>query len=177
MTKVRSAFTFENALTQVAGHIGWERTAEIVGAAERTVRNWSDPDTTSSITLDAALKLDEEFHRAGGEGTPFLYCYATRLEATKIAATPGLAALIASAASSAKETGEAIAAVLAAATPNATIADMAIGERELEEGITALTNSLAALRARREALVEGQGKEGTEPSDRTLEVVPPMQTA
>jgi hypothetical protein len=173
MTKVRPPFTFENALTQVAGHIGWPRTAEIVGQAERTVRNWSDPDTTASITLAAALKLDEEFHRAGGEGTPFLHCYATLLEATKIAASPELAALIASAATSAKETGEAIHAVLAAATPKATLADLAIGERELEEGIAALTKSLAALRARREAFQQGKG---SDTDARVQEVAPSMQT-
>ena len=87
----------------------------------------------------------------------------------KIAGSPEIAALIASAASSAKETGEAIAAVLAAATPKATLADFAIGERELEESIGALTNSLAALRARRKAVEEGTG----ESTVRAPEVAPP----
>jgi hypothetical protein len=174
MTKRRAALTFENALTQVAGHIGWQRTAEIVGTAERTVRNWSDPDTSASITLAAALKLDEEFHKAGGQGTPFLLCYATLLEAVKIATSPELAALIASAAKSARESGEAVSAMLGAATPTATIADFAIAERELEEAINAQTNALAAVRARRMAVEEGNGS-GTDA--RAREVAHTMQTA
>jgi hypothetical protein len=174
MTKRRGAWTFENALSQIAGHIGWARVSEIVGQAERTVRNWSDPDTTASITLKAALKLDEEFHNAGGNGTPFLLCYATQLEAAKIASSPELAALIASAASSAKESGEAVAAMLSAATPTATLADFAIAERELEEAVTAQTNALAALRARRRALLD----ETEEPeAARAQEVAPTMRTA
>jgi hypothetical protein len=160
MTKDRAPLTFENALTQIAGHIGWPRVSEIVGHAERTCRNWSDPDTTARITLNAALQLDEEFHNAGGEGTPFLLCYATKLEAAKIASCPELAALIASAARAAKESGEAIAAALGAATPKAAIADLIMAEREHEQAIAAMTTTLAALKSRREALT--QGKDGTD---------------
>jgi DNA-binding transcriptional regulator YdaS (Cro superfamily) len=90
LTKIRQPLTFENALTKVAGHIGWARVAEITKKAENTVRNWSDQDTTASITLDAALLLDEEFHKTGGDGTPFLHTYAVRMEAFKIAASPSL---------------------------------------------------------------------------------------
>lgn len=155
MTKCRAALTFENALTKVAGHIGWGETAKICGQAERTVRNWSDPDTTSCISLEAALRLDVAFHAAGGEGAPFLLCYATRMELERLAACPGREALLASIAASAKESGEALSAALSAAHPRADRADFAIGERELEESIVALQNSLAALRARRKAVEQG----------------------
>lgn len=157
MTKVRSPLTFENALSSHAGVIGWAKVAEICGQAERTVRNWSDPDTTASITLEAALKLDEEFHKAGGQGAPFFQCYATRLELARLAACPGREALLASIAASVRESGEALAAALAAADPDAERADFAIGERELEEAITALQNTLAATKARREAVEQGKG--------------------
>jgi hypothetical protein len=116
MTKTRAPLTFELALTKVAGHIGWEKAAEIVGQAERTVRNWSEPDTTASITLDAALKLDEEFHKAGGHGSPFFQCYATRLELAKLAASPGREALLASIAVRARKR-RGFAAALSAAEP------------------------------------------------------------
>jgi hypothetical protein len=170
VTKIRPALTFENALSTVAGHIGWARVAAITGKAETTVRNWSDPDTTASITLEAALQLDTEFHLAGGEGEPFLLCYATRLDADRLAATPELQALIDGAAKSAKESGEAVAAVLKAAKSAASLGDLAIAERELEEAITAHTNSLAALRARRKALLD---PEGTQQTSRAPEVAPP----
>lgn len=174
MTKVRPPLTFENALTKVAGHIGWDRVAEITKKGESTVRNWSDHDTTTSITLECALLLDAEFHKAGGDGTPFLLCYATRLEASKIASSPELAALIASAASSAKESGEAVSALLHAATHKASLADIAIAERELEEAINAQTNALAAVRARRQALEEGTG-ESLGDAVRAREVAPPLR--
>jgi hypothetical protein len=157
VTKVRPPLTFENALAQVAGHIGWNKVAEIVGQAERTIRNWSEPDTTTRIPLEAALKLDEHFHKAGGEGAPFFFCYMTRLELAKLAACPGREQLLASIAASAREAGEALAAALDAAEPDADRADFAIGERELEEAIAALQKTLAATKARREAFEEGRG--------------------
>ena len=60
MTKVRSPLTFELALTKVAAVIGWPRVAEVCGQAERTVRNWSDVDTSARVNMDAALRLDVE---------------------------------------------------------------------------------------------------------------------
>ena len=164
MTKSRPPLTFENALTKVAGQLGWEETARICQQAERTVRNWSEPDTTASITLEAALKLDVAFHAAGGEGTPFLLCYATRVDAESFAAVPGREALIASAARSAKENGEAVHATLHAAHPRAKPIDFAVAEREIEESINALHGQLAALRARRKASIEGDD----EPLDKPL---------
>jgi hypothetical protein len=168
MTKLRAPLTFENALAKVAGHIGWEETAKICGQAERTVRNWSEPDTTASITLEAAFKLDIAFHAAGGDGCPFLYCYMTRVDMERLAACPGREALLTSIAESARESGEALAAAIAAAHPAAGRADFAIGERELEESIDALQNSLAALRARRKAALAGELGEDQEGTERTV---------
>lgn len=177
MTKQRAAFTFENALTKVAGHIGWSAVAEICGVAESTARNWSDPDTTASITLDAALKLDCAWHEAtGGDGAPFLTTYAMRFDFESLAAGPGRAALLTSVARAAKESGEAVAATLMAAGPTAGRADFAVAEREIEESVEALKSSLAALRARRKAVEEGN--EELDPPARAQEVAqPPTVTA
>lgn len=169
MTKRRHALTFENALSKVAGHIGWTKVSEICGQAERTVRNWSDPDTTASISLESALQLDVEFHKAGGQGAPFLVCYATRVDAERLASCPGVEALIAAAAQAARESGEAIAAALKAARPEADHADFSIAERELEESLAALNHSLAAVRARRKAVEETTRAEKIE---RAPEVAP-----
>jgi hypothetical protein len=174
MTKRRAPFTFENALTRVASEIGWTEAARIVGQAERTIRRWSEPDTTAQISLEASLKLDVAFHAAGGEGFPFFRCYAMRLDAESLAAVPGREQLLAGAARSAKESGEAVAAILGAAHPNALPADFAIAEREIEETMAALTVSLAALRARRDGLDNDDG-EAERP--RALGVAPTMQTA
>lgn len=153
MTKVRAPLTFENALSQVAGVIGWAKTAHIVGQAERTVRNWSEPDTTAKISLEAALKLDVAFHEEGGEGAPFHDCYATRLDVETLAAVSGREALLAGVAIAAKESGEAVHAAIVAAHPNASHADVVLAEREIEEAIKAKTNVLGAIRAKALALL------------------------
>lgn len=180
MTKRRTALTFENALSKVAGHIGWTKVSEICGQAERTVRNWSDPDTTANIRLDSALQLDIEFHKAGGEGAPFLVCYATHVDAQRLASSPGVEALVAAAAKAAKESGEAIAAALRVSRPDAETADFAIAEREIEESLEALNHSLAAVRARRKLIEEAdaQRRPASRPNAneeiRAPEVAPPI---
>ncbi len=161
MTKRRAALSFENALTKVAGVVGWAEVARICGQAERTVRNWSEPDTTASITLNAALALDVAFFAAGGgDCSPFLMCYAIRVDADKLVACPSREALIACSALAARESGEAVAATLAASHPSASLATIAIAEREIEESITASTAALAALRARRDAYRSGDPEGG-----------------
>jgi restriction endonuclease Mrr len=178
MTKRRHPLTFENAMTAVASHIGWKETARIVGRSESTVRAWSDNDIKTTIPLEAALALDIAFHQAGGEGAPFFNCYANQVEAARADACPEIQAMITSAAKVAKETGEAIEATLDAATINASLADIAVAERELEQAINAHHNSLALLRARRKHLnqEEGTGEPPEEPV-RDLEVSPPQMTA
>lgn len=154
MTKRRLPLTFENALTKVAGVIGWAVAARICGQAERTVRNWSEPDTSAAISLDAALALDVAFHAAGGDGSPFLSCYSTRVESNTLAACRGREALLNCIARVALESGEAVAATMSAALPDASDAHFVIAERELEESIATQTHALAALRLRRTAAAE-----------------------
>lgn len=160
MTKRRAPLTFELALTKIAGVIGWAKVAEIVGQAERTVRNWSDPDTSAGITLDAALKLDVAYAAAGGDGAPMHQCFTTRLKADTADACATVEALSRCAATAAKESGEANAALFAVTRPGATDADFAIAERELEESISASTNTLATLRAGRRGDVSVQPRGG-----------------
>ena len=150
MTKLRAPLTFELALTKIAAVIGWARAAEIVGQSERTVRGWSEPDTSAGITLKAALQLDIAYVAAGGEGPPpMLQCYQTRIETDTAIATADKIALARQAATAAKEGGEAIAAVIMAAQPGASDQEVARAELEVEESIAAQTAALATLRAGR----------------------------
>ncbi len=159
MTKRRPPCSFENALTKIAGIIGWPRAAQIVGQAERTVRNWSDPDTGAGINLDAALALDVAYQAAGGDGTPILQCYVTRLQADTRDALFSSDAIAHAAARTAKEGGEAVAAAIAAARPGATAADFVVAEREIEESIVAQTDTLAAIRRAKTAKLQPSGEE------------------
>jgi hypothetical protein len=70
MTKRRDPLTFHRALTVIAGRIGWDKCAMIVGRSERLVRMWSDPDADSEISIIDALRLDKAFLAAGGDHAP-----------------------------------------------------------------------------------------------------------
>lgn len=145
MTKLRPPLSFEQALTVVAGHLGWSEAAELIGKKERTVRDYGDPDVATSITIDDAYTLDRAYQAAGGEGAPFHQCYTFRLGAE--AAVPGLdpAALSRLAASAAIEGGQAIAALIAASRPDASPADIVIAKREVEQAMGVLSNTLPLL--------------------------------
>jgi len=173
MTKVRRPLTFENALTKVAGAIGWPEVARICGYAESTVRNWSDPDTTARMTLEAAFRLDLAFRSAGGEDAPFLLCYATRMEAELLAVSADRQKLVAAAGLVARETGEALAATLAAADPNATTADFILAEREIEEAISSKQNMLSTIRAMARQIISGGTAAREDIQIRAPEVAPP----
>ncbi len=150
MTKTRAPLTFELAMTQIAARIGWERVAEVAGQQERTVRNWSDPDTGPSaetMPLLTALRLDCAFRDAGGVGAPLLQCYANRLELEVAIAGADLSELSLRIATAAEEGGEAIAAAIRAALPGASEAELSRAMLEFEESIAAKQNAVAALAA------------------------------
>ena len=147
MTKLREPLTFEHGLARIAGLIGWDSVARICRQSERTVRNWSDPDTSASIRIDDALALDIAWQAAGGEGAPMLQVYMRRLELEAAAACGSSAALSEKTSKAAKEAGEAIAALVLAARPGATPADKAIAKREAVQAIDALTSTVPMLDA------------------------------
>ena len=142
MTKPRNPVSFERALAKIAGLLGWPECANIVSQSERTVRNWSDPDTSSAIRLDAALALDIAYRAAGGDGAPMFQCYALRLEMESAARAADGERLAALTALAMKEGGEAFSALALALRPGATAIDRAVARRETEEAIEALTHTL-----------------------------------
>lgn len=141
MTKLREPFTFNRALTVVAAGIGWDRCAMITGRSERSVRGWSDPDTDTEISILDANRLDKAFLAAGGDHAPFGQVYNALLD---IAVTDTDADLVQAAASAAKESGEAVAALIDAATTR-NPASRRRARREGEEAMAALTRCLAAV--------------------------------
>lgn len=154
MTKRRAPLTFERALTRVADSIGWEGAASICGQAPRTVRNWSEPDTSASLSLEAALRLDVAHVEKTGEDAPFLTCYAIRLDLARQAASPDSDELVRRVAIVGKEGGDAIAASLNAVQPHATVEQIDQAITETAEAISALQANIACLRARRSRLTD-----------------------
>lgn len=149
MTKRREPLTYENTLATVAAVIGWDNCAAICGVSQRSIRNWSEPDTQSGIRMIDAERLDRAFIAAGGDHAPFHRLFGLRLDiAAQHAAQVDMAN---AAAHAAKESGEAVSALVLAASPHSTAQDRRAARREGEEAIRALTEGLAALDRREQA--------------------------
>lgn len=144
MTKLRAPLSFDQAITRIAGVLGWDFAASLVGRSPRAVRAWSDPDADASPCIEHALLLDLAYRAAGGEGSPIFEVYAAKLDldAQSASAARCLPSLTANAA---RENGEAIAALALASQPGAPIGIRAAAKREVEEGIQALGQALLAL--------------------------------
>lgn len=145
MTKRREPLTYESTLATVAALIGWDNCAAICGVrSARAIRNWSEPDTQASIRMIDAERLDRAFLASGGDHAPFHQLFALRLELADQKVAGGDLVLVA--AEAARESGEAVAALLAAASSNCPTARRHARE-EGEEAVAALTKGLAALDA------------------------------
>jgi hypothetical protein len=145
MTKLTAPASFEQAIARIAGELGWDEAAAVIGKKGRTLRDYGDSDVQYGISLEDAYKLDCAYRAAGGDGLPILQTYQMRLKVE--AATPGddpeVLAHLASIA--AKETGEALGHLIAATRPGATPADLALAKRETVQAVTALSNTLPML--------------------------------
>jgi hypothetical protein len=138
MTKVRAPLTFDNALSRIAGMIGWGAMGEAVGQAERTVRDWGDPDTGRSCPIDAAVKLDLAFQEAGGKGAPMHETFSLLLDQSKAERFADQVELAHHHCTIIKEAAEAGQALILATLPGATRVERATALREVEENIVAL---------------------------------------
>jgi hypothetical protein len=141
MTKRREPLTYERALTQIASAIGWDRCAAICGVTERRVRAWSDPDCETEIRLIDAERLDRAFIDHGGDHAPFHTLSALRLDIASHAPDADLWAAVGAVA---KETGEAVSAMVLHAQRH-TPASHRAALKEMEEAAAAVTQGLAAL--------------------------------
>ena len=147
MTKRRAPLSIDAALSRIAGQLpgGWPEMARIACRAERTVRNWGDPDTAEQVPLDCAIALDIAFLGAGGSGAPLFETYGHKLELAEASAFADSHALLRHAESVARETGEANTAIIAAAQPGACPTKRARAIGETLEAIDALKSALPLL--------------------------------
>lgn len=145
MTKLRAPVSIELAITRAAAILGWEQAASVADQAERTVRNWSDPDTQAEISLKAAVRLDAACMAADGIA-PFRETYQLLLDGASAEASADLRRLAENAATVAKEAGEAVSSMIMAARPGASETDRLVAARDAEEAIVALSRTLPDLR-------------------------------
>lgn len=147
MTKPRPPVSFELALTKVAGELGWERTAELLGVAESTARSWSDPLRTptagDAISLEGALALDLAYIAACGRTSPFLRTFRLRQQASPVCVDADRIAR--GTARLAKESGEALSQLVLASQPGASDAARLLAKRESEHVLEAISDVIADL--------------------------------
>lgn len=143
MTKRREPLTYHRTLTKIAALVGWDRCAAECGKTEKTVRNWSDPDCEVEIRLIDAERLDRLYMDHGGDHAPFHRLHALRLGLDDVG--PVRADLAALAGNVAKESGEAVNSLIAAAAQPNCPATRRRAKREAEEAIGILTTGLAVL--------------------------------
>ncbi|PTR08900.1 MULTISPECIES: hypothetical protein [unclassified Novosphingobium] len=143
MTKLREPLTYQHTLTQVAAVIGWDRCGAVCGVSGRAVRHWSDHDCETEIRMIDAERLDRAFMDHGGTYAPFHRLLSLRLEIASHA--PGDVSLAEIAAEAAKESGEAVAALIDAALHPSDPAARRRARKEGEEALAAITDGLAAL--------------------------------
>lgn len=153
MTKAREPLTYQHTLLSIAQLIGWDRCAAICGVRSvETVRLWSDPDCETEIRMIDAERLDRAFMEYGGDHAPFHRLHALRLD---LAARETVdQCLVELAGEAAKETGEAVAALI----KSITCRDVRTSRRtrqEIQEAIDTLTDVLAALDNRDKARAKG----------------------
>lgn len=144
MTKLRSPASFADAVTRVAGRLGWDGAAQAVGKAERTVRNWSDPDTGAQPTIEDALRMDAAYVTTGGGEPPMLTVFRLRLDQS-LAGPVDCADLTRAAAMAAREAGEFSAAMMAAAQPGASRHERQAAVKEGLEAAAAITATIQKL--------------------------------
>ena len=138
MTLARQPLTFPNAVTRISLLLGYTRMADIVGRSERLVRKWSHPQAKAHPTVAQALALDAAYIEVGGDCAPISETYLQLLDRAVSDRVANRLALTAAVALAAKESGDAVAAVLAVAQPGSGPREVHRAEAELEEAQSAM---------------------------------------
>lgn len=147
MTKVRAPVTIENALRALLGRLQLEDAATITGREAGYLHSMTDPDKPGQITVRDVLLLDLEAHKRFGEGFPLFEAIGRMLESTAGERFADQAAIARVTADFAKESGDAVAASIAAAMPGAGVRELEAALREAEEADQKADAQIAVLRS------------------------------
>lgn len=140
MTKPRTPMSFEAALAKTAGQFpdGFKDLGRIVDRHPSTVRAWGDEDKEDDIPLGAALEMTLAFIENGGEGAPLYEAFGAKLKLAYARRFADAKRLHDFAGPLVKEAGEAHAAIIAAARPDAGALDFETAFKEALENLEKL---------------------------------------
>lgn len=142
MTKRRDPLSYHATIAVIADRIGWDGCAAVCGVSQRMVRYWSDPDCTTQIRMVDAERLDRAYIEHGGDHAPFLRLFTQR---HSVLARDAKGDLVALACELAKESGEALAATIAASAHSDCPKHLQRAREELQEAMDKMADCLAVL--------------------------------
>lgn len=147
VTKERAPISLDAALARIAGQLpgSWADMARRTGYAERTVRAWGDEDRDEQINLPAAIALDIAYQAAGGAGWPCYEAYGYMIGAAQRDRFVNAFDILQLASIVVRETGQAEAALIDAALPDATPGHRREAQRELIDAMEAMKRALLTL--------------------------------
>ncbi len=160
MTLLRAPRTYSEAITRIAGVIGWDRICKITGRANRTVRHWSQPNCLTVPPIDQAQALDAAYIAEGGQGAPFFDAFEFQLGLQLERQEACTRELLAEIAIATKECGDAIAAALGVVSSNASPLNAHRAFAEAEEASRALDAVMRRLASFLPSTTIDAGKDG-----------------
>lgn len=149
MTKLRPPLTVEAAINRISGQLpgSVEQMAQICGRRPSTVRAWADPGRPEEIPIDCAIRLDRAYAEAGGQGFPLFEVYSHLVKSDAAEAFASKFSLLNVLHDCIREGGEAEAAIVRAALPEAGSIERRNAVQEVEQAIVALSKALTVLNA------------------------------
>jgi len=139
VTKVRPPISTHQALDRIAGQLpgGWAQMGRLSERSESVVRRWGDPDHETDVPLGIAIKFDVAFQEAGGSGAPLHDAYAHLLNLAIAERFTDQVLLLEMTRIVAKESGEALTALISLCGANPSAEDIFRALRELPEAVSA----------------------------------------
>lgn len=165
MTQLRAPRTYPDAITRIAGVIGWDKVKQITGRAERSVRYWSQPNCKTVPPIDQAQALDAAYIAAGGQGAPFFDAFEFQLGLQVQRETACTRELLDKIAIATKECGDALSAAMAVVSTNASPLSAHRAFAEAEEADRAINALMRLLSSFLPSDVSGVGNNGGNQSD------------
>jgi hypothetical protein len=143
MTKLRHPLSHHSALETAAELLGWPICCKIAERAERTVRDWSDPDIKWEIPLPVAAAIDRAVMETNPDAQPpFFAWYQAQVHLWRARGAAAMECAAQRLATAQREAGEAFAAHTLAAVPGANLRTRRRARRETEQAIVALALTL-----------------------------------
>lgn len=138
MTHAQTPLTFPAAVNRIVDCITAQGAADAVGKRVSLIYAWQHPTGQKRPNIEQARALDAAHMLAGGDGAPILETYAQLLDVDVAQQIACRTALIREIGDAAREHGQALAAAIAFAQPNA-------GDRELHRAIGEVEDAHGAM--------------------------------